>query len=177
VITGWYREFRLADMELACRDIWAGAIMTTCSNVPFFATKDGRTIGHSFAVNAAIRALTGKRARILGRPSRNAMRCALRQVGLPAHAAWQVVVVGDDLALEMCLARNSGSMGIAVTTGLQDGAAFARAPKTEKPDVVLDSFVGFVGAVSRLWPVAHPRCSVTVDCEIAQWRSKYRNQA
>lgn len=137
--------------------------MTTCPNVPFFATKDGRTIGHSFAVNAAIRALTGKRARILGRPSRNAMRCALRQVGLPAHAAWQVVVVGDDLALEMCLARNSGSMGIAVTTGLQDGAAFARAPKTEKP----------WGSGLLLIHC----CSVTVDCEIAQWRSKYCNQA
>jgi len=73
VITGWYREFQLADMDLACRDIWAGAIATTCSNVPFFATKDGPTIGHSFAINAAIRALTGKRARVLGKPSREAM--------------------------------------------------------------------------------------------------------
>jgi ribonucleotide monophosphatase NagD (HAD superfamily) len=41
VFTGWYKEFSLADMELACRDIWAGARLTSSSNVPFFATAGG----------------------------------------------------------------------------------------------------------------------------------------
>jgi 4-nitrophenyl phosphatase len=149
VITGWYREFQLADMDLACRDIWAGAIATTCSNVPFFATKDGPTIGHSFAINAAIRALTGKRARVLGKPSREAMDCALRQMGLSAQLAPQVVVVGDDLALEIRMARNSGAMAIAVITGLQDRAAFARVPAAEKPDVVLDSLEAIIDALDQ----------------------------
>lgn len=149
VITGWYREFRLADMELACRDIWAGAIATTCSNVPFFATKDGPTIGHSFAINAAIRALTGKRARVLGKPSREAMGCALRQMGLSALVARQVVVVGDDLALEIRMARNSGAMGIAVITGLHHRAAFVRVPAAEKPDVVLDSLEPIIEALDN----------------------------
>jgi 4-nitrophenyl phosphatase len=149
VITGWYREFRLAHMELACRDIWAGAIVATCSNVPFFATKDGPTIGHSFAINAAIRALTGRKARVLGKPSREAMACALRRMGLSPRMARQVVVVGDDLALEMRMARNSGAMGIAMTTGLQDRADFARAPATEKPDVILDSLKPIIEALDH----------------------------
>jgi 4-nitrophenyl phosphatase len=147
VITGWYREFQLADLDLACHDIWSGAIATTCSNVPFFATKDGPMIGHSFAINAAIRALTGKKARVLGKPSREAMGCALRQMGLSAQLAPQVVVVGDDPALEICMARNSGAMGIAVITGLQGRAAFARAPAAEKPDVVLDSLEALIEAL------------------------------
>jgi HAD superfamily hydrolase (TIGR01450 family) len=139
VLTGWYKEFTLADMERACRDIWAGAMLTTSSNVPFFATAGGRSIGHSFAINAAIRSLTEKRARILGKPSREAMACALRRMGLPASAGARAVVVGDDPALEMRLAKNSGAMGIAVTTGILDRAALSLTDKEERPDLVLDS--------------------------------------
>jgi HAD superfamily hydrolase (TIGR01450 family) len=139
VLTGWYKEFSLADMERACRDIWAGAMLTTSSNVPFFATAGGRSIGHSFAINAAIRSLTEKRARILGKPSRDAMACALRRMGLPASAGARAIVVGDDPALEMRLAKNSGAMGIAVTTGILDRAALSLTHKEERPDLVLDS--------------------------------------
>jgi HAD superfamily hydrolase (TIGR01450 family) len=139
VLTGWYKDFTLADMERACRDIWAGAMLTTASNVPFFATAGGRSIGHSFAINAAIRALTEKRARVLGKPSREAMACALRRMGLPASAGARAVVVGDDPALEMRLAKSSGAMGIAVTTGILDRAALSLTDKQERPDLVLDS--------------------------------------
>ncbi len=139
VFTGWYKEFSLADMERACRDIWAGALATTSSNVPFFATAGGRSIGHSFAINAAIRSLTAKRARILGKPSRDAMGCALRSMGLPASAGARTIVVGDDPALEMRLAKNSGAFGIAVTTGILDRAALSLADPGERPDLVLDS--------------------------------------
>jgi len=148
VFTGWYKEFSLADMERACQDIWAGALMTSSSNVPFFATAGGRSIGHSFAINAAIRSLTGKRARVLGKPSRDAMACALRQMGLPASAGVRAVVVGDDPALEMRLANNAGAMGIAVTTGVQDRAAFARTVPAERPDLVLDGLEPILEAIS-----------------------------
>jgi HAD superfamily hydrolase (TIGR01450 family) len=148
VFTGWYKEFSLADMERACRDIWAGAILTTSSNVPFFATAGGRSIGHSFAINAAIRSLTEKRARILGKPSRDAMACALRRMGLPASAGARAVVVGDDPALEMRLAKNSGAMGIAVTTGILDRAALSLTHKEERPDLVLDSLEPMLDALA-----------------------------
>jgi HAD superfamily hydrolase (TIGR01450 family) len=148
VLTGWYKEFSLADMERACRDIWAGAMLTTSSNVPFFATAGGRSIGHSFAINAAIRSLTEKRARILGKPSREAMACALRRMGLPASAGARAVVVGDDPALEMRLAKNSGAMGVAVTTGILDRAALSLTHKEERPDLVLDSLEPLMEALA-----------------------------
>jgi len=147
VFTGWYKEFTLADMERACQDLWTGAQLTTSSNVPFFATAGGRSIGHSFAINAAIRALTAKRARILGKPSRDAMACALRRMGLAASAGARTVVVGDDPALEMRLAKNAGAMGIAVTTGLHNRAALSLADKEERPDVVLDSLDPIIEAL------------------------------
>jgi HAD superfamily hydrolase (TIGR01450 family) len=147
VFTGWYKEFSLEDMERACRDIWAGALMTSSSNVPFFATAGGRSIGHSFAINAAIRSLTGKRARVLGKPSRDAMACALRRMGLAASAGARTVVVGDDPALEMRLAKNSGAMGIAVTTGILDRAALSLTDPEERPDLVLDTLEPIIEAL------------------------------
>jgi HAD superfamily hydrolase (TIGR01450 family) len=147
VITGWFKDFSLEDMERACRDIWAGALVTTSSNVPFFATAGGRAIGHSFAINAAIRSLTAKRARVLGKPSRDAMACALRRMGLPASAGARTVVVGDDPALEMRLAKNSGAMGIAMTTGILDRAALSLTDPQERPDAVLDSLESLIEAL------------------------------
>jgi 4-nitrophenyl phosphatase len=78
VYTGWFREFTFPDLEAACESIWDGAILTTASHVPFFATATGRAIGASFAVNVMITALTGKRAKVLGKPSRIAFDAAAR---------------------------------------------------------------------------------------------------
>jgi NagD protein len=115
--------------------------------VPFFATSGGRSIGHSFAINAAMRALTGKKARVLGKPSRDAFHAALRLMGLPKAAAGAVVVVGDDPALEMRLAKNGGAMGVAVTTGLQTRASLKNVPEAERPDVIVDGLEPILAAL------------------------------
>jgi HAD superfamily hydrolase (TIGR01450 family) len=138
VMTAWYKDFSLADLERACKDIWAGAQLTTSSNVPFFATAGGRSIGHSFAINAAIRSLTGKKPRILGKPSADAYFAALHRMGLPADAAPQTVVVGDDPALEMRMARLTGALGIAMTTGIQTAKNFRDGPESDRPHAILD---------------------------------------
>jgi HAD superfamily hydrolase (TIGR01450 family) len=148
VFTGWYKEFSLADMERACNDIWAGAMMTSSSNVPFFATSGGRAIGHSFAINAAIKSLTGKKARVLGKPSRDAFFAALSLMGLPKSAAPEIVVVGDDPALEMRLAKNAGAMGIAVTTGIQTRATLSKLHNAETPDVIEDGLLPILEALN-----------------------------
>ena len=138
VFTGWYREFTFPHLELACRDVWAGALLTTASNVPFFAAKGGRAIGTSFAINAMIGSLTGKRARVLGKPARTALRCALRLMGLPVSAESHTLVVGDDPALELRMSNRAGAIGIGVTTGLSDRAAFASSPATDAAFLVSD---------------------------------------
>jgi len=139
VYTGWFREFTFADLEAACHDVWAGARFTTASNVPFFATSGGRSIGASFAINAMIRALTGRRATVLGKPARAALQCALRSMGLPPRALRHTVVIGDDPALEIRMARSAGALAVAVTTGLHDRNGLRRARAAERPDVILPS--------------------------------------
>ena len=84
VYTGWFREFTFPDLEAACQSVWDGALVTTASHVPFFATAHGRAIGASFAINAMIAAMTGKRAKVLGKPSRTAFDTAATRWASPA---------------------------------------------------------------------------------------------
>lgn len=149
VFTGWFKEFTFPDLEAACTDVWAGALATTASNVPFFAARGGRAIGASFAINAMIRSLTGKSTKVLGKPSREALRCALRRMGLGAADEAHCVVVGDDPALEMRMARAGGALGIAVTTGLNDAAAFAAVAPAERPDAVLPGLQPLIKVFAR----------------------------
>jgi len=149
VFTAGYPGFGMADLEAACRDVWAGADLATASHVPFYAVRGGRAIGVSFAMNKMIGALTGKQARVLGKPSRVAMECALRQMGVPLSAAGRTIVVGDDPALEMRMARRMGAAAIAVTTGLADEAAFARVAAAERPDMVLGGLGWIIETLQR----------------------------
>jgi HAD superfamily hydrolase (TIGR01450 family) len=148
VFTGWFREFTLPDLEMACSDVWDGAIVTTASNVPFFAALSGRAIGASFAINAMIRAMTGKQAKVLGKPSQDALHSGLALMNLPRSAAKSTVIVGDDPALEMRMARVSGALGVAVTTGLNNAADFLACAPSQQADVILSGLEPIVKALS-----------------------------
>jgi 4-nitrophenyl phosphatase len=139
VYTGWFREFTFPDLEAACQSVWDGAILTTASHVPFFATATGRAIGASFAVNAMITSLTNKRAKVLGKPSRIAFDAAARAMGLGPAAAKGIVVVGDDPALEMRMANGAGAVSIGMTTGLMKRDTVDGLSVAETPMVLLDS--------------------------------------
>ncbi len=58
VYVGWHPECGMRDIETACRAIWAGAKLYVASDVPFFATKQGRSMGYSYAIVGAIRRMT-----------------------------------------------------------------------------------------------------------------------
>ncbi len=146
VFTGWFREFGFPDLEAACRDVWAGAALTTASHVPFFATRDGKAIGSSFAINAMVRSMTGKRAIVLGKPSRHAFRTAMGMMGLPISAARQIVVVGDDPGLEMRMANGVGAVSVCVATGLQTLDSMGALAAKERPALALAS----IGELTRL---------------------------
>ncbi|HWU02486.1 MAG TPA: HAD hydrolase-like protein, partial [Novosphingobium sp.] len=139
VFTAWFRDFTFPDLEAGCEAVWAGARLTTASHVPFFATAKGRGIGSSFAINKMISALTGKQAKVLGKPSRVAFDAALAAMELPRSAAGQVVVVGDDPALEMAMARGCGAIGVGMTTGLMRADTVGGLPEGQQPDAVIDA--------------------------------------
>ena len=58
VYVGWHPDCGMKDIESACHAIWAGAKLYVASDVPFFATKQGRTIGYTYAIVGAIRRVT-----------------------------------------------------------------------------------------------------------------------
>ncbi|WP_068071910.1 HAD-IIA family hydrolase [Novosphingobium lentum] len=145
VYTGWFREFDFDALEAGCASLWHGARLVTASHVPFFATATGRAIGSSFAINAMLTAMTGKRARVLGKPSRVALDVALATMGLPRRAAAQIVVVGDDPALEMRMANAAGSLSIGMSTGIMKSDADLA--ERDRPHALLDSLEPLLAAI------------------------------
>lgn len=135
VYTGWFREFDFPALEAGCHSLWNGARLVTASNVPFFATENGRAIGASYPINAMFTAMTRKRPRILGKPSRVAFETALGVMGLPRSAAKHMVVVGDDPALEMRMANDAGALSVGLATGVM--SPDADLPEHSRPSCLL----------------------------------------
>lgn len=135
VYTGWFREFDFNALEAGCHSLWNGAKLVTASNVPFFATENGRAIGASYPINAMLTSMTGKRPRILGKPSRVAFETALAVMGLPRSAAKNIVVVGDDPALEMRMANGVGALSVGLATGIMPSDVAL--PEKDRPSVLL----------------------------------------
>lgn len=138
VYSAWFRSFTFPALELACRDIWAGAILATASHVPFFAAAGGRAIGSSFAINAMLKAMTGKKATIVGKPSLVAFRQSLRLMGLKKADAPHVIVVGDDAALESRMANAAGAISVGVATGLNPLDFWYALPPRDRPLLALE---------------------------------------
>lgn len=145
VYTGWFREFDFAALEAGCHSLWHGARLFTASNVPFFATENGRAIGASYPINAMLTAMTRKRPRILGKPSRVAFETALAIMGMPRSATRDVVVVGDDPALEMRMANAVGAQSIGLATGIMGSDVTLQ--EKDRPSVLLNDLKPLLDAL------------------------------
>jgi 4-nitrophenyl phosphatase len=129
VLVGWYTEFTLSDLEAAARAVMAGAAFYTASKVPFVASREGKTIGISGAICAAIKCVTGKNAVIVGKPSACALKVACTRLNV--HPS-DIVIVGDDPGLENAMAMRGSALSVAVHTGLANAEIFAAlAPGTQ----------------------------------------------
>ncbi|HXZ67435.1 MAG TPA: HAD hydrolase-like protein, partial [Alphaproteobacteria bacterium] len=135
VYVGWYREFNMESLEAAYDAVSKGAALYTASNVPFFATAGGRGLGTSFAICAMLKALTKKDAKVLGKPSAEALRSASRRLGIPID---QMAIIGDDPLCEIRLARYGEALAIGVTTGVNKRADFEAQQGKLRPDLVID---------------------------------------
>jgi HAD superfamily hydrolase (TIGR01450 family) len=122
VLVGWYPEFTLADLEAAARAVMAGAAFYTVSKVPFVASREGKTIGISGAISAAIKSVTGKNPVIVGKPSASALKVASTRLSVHPN---DIVIVGDDPGLENAMAIRGGALSVAVHTGLAKADNFS----------------------------------------------------
>jgi NagD protein len=134
VLIGWYREFTMDSLEAACRAVWQGARVYSASQALFFATAAGKALGTSRAIAGALKALTGCRVNIIGKPSLDALRSAGHRLGARLS---DLAVVGDDPDLEVPMAHRGRSLAIGVHSGLGDRDAFARLPVDRRPHLTL----------------------------------------
>jgi ribonucleotide monophosphatase NagD (HAD superfamily) len=135
VYVGWHPDCHMRDIEAACQAVWKGARLYVASNVPFFATRQGRTMGYSSAIVGAIRHMTHAPMILTGKPSLHALRFVARRLGVRAS---EVAVVGDDPGVETVMARRLGATAFGVTTGVTDAAGWKRERGLRRPHQVLD---------------------------------------
>lgn len=136
VYVAWHPECTMPHIHLACERVLEGAAFLTASDVPFFATRDGRSFGYSCAINGAVARVTGREPEACGKPSELALRLVAEQLGV---AEEDVGVVGDDAVAEMQMARAGGALGIAVASGSTTRAQWAAQPHDRAPHLVIDS--------------------------------------
>lgn len=146
VYIGWHPDCTMKDIEIAARAIWNGAQLYVASDVPFFATAAGKTIGYSHAIAAAVRRLTGAPMTLTGKPSLHALRLAAKKLQVPMR---RIGVVGDDPLVEMIMARRGGAIGFGVTTGITGASDWARQPLNRRPHRVLQELRELLKLVSR----------------------------
>jgi HAD superfamily hydrolase (TIGR01450 family) len=154
VYVGWHPECGMKDIEAACHAIWAGAKLYVASDVPFFATRQGRAMGYSYAIVGAIRRMTKAPTILTGKPSLHALRFVAKKLGLPARS---VGVVGDDAGVEIIMARRGGATAFGVTTGVMTKEDWAREQGKRRPHRVLTQLHDLLtsGAVQTVAPAAN----------------------
>jgi 4-nitrophenyl phosphatase len=134
VYIAWHPECNMKDIEAAIHAIWKGAQLYVASDVPFFATTHGKTMGYSHAITAAVRKLTRAPMILVGKPSLHALRLVSKRLGVPMK---RVAVIGDDPLVEMIMARRGGAMGFGVTTGMMTAESWAAQPPGRRPHRVV----------------------------------------
>ncbi|MET0292098.1 MAG: HAD hydrolase-like protein [Steroidobacteraceae bacterium] len=134
VYVGWHPDCHMRDIEAACQAVWGGARLYVASNVPFFATRHGRTMGYSSAIVGAIRHMTHVPMILTGKPSLHALRFVARRLGVKPR---EVGVVGDDAGVETVMARRLGATAFGVTTGVTDAGGWKRERGLRRPHRVL----------------------------------------
>jgi ribonucleotide monophosphatase NagD (HAD superfamily) len=136
VLVGWDDALGYAQLRAACDSVWAGAPLLATSTAAVFSLDGRRAPGWSGAVVAGIRQTTGARAITLGKPSPEALREVCRSLGV---APRRTLVVGDDLSLEVAMARRSGARSALVLTGLSQASDVEALPAGRRPDAVLET--------------------------------------
>lgn len=143
VYVAWHPECTMDHIHAACARVLDGAAFLTASDVPYFATKDGRSFGYSCAINGAIARVTGHEPEPCGKPSALALRLIAERLGV---AEAEVGVVGDDAVAEMQMARAGGAIGIAVANGSTNREQWAAQPPERAPHLVIDSVADLLTA-------------------------------
>jgi HAD superfamily hydrolase (TIGR01450 family) len=135
VLIGADPEFGYRKLEAACRAVWAGAPLLVTSMAAFFASRAGPVPSISGAIAAGIRHATGVEPMVVGKPSPLVMDVL---AALFETTARHLVVVGDDLDLEIRMARQAGAYSVLVLSGTTRAEALQHVPAEQQPHLVVN---------------------------------------
>lgn len=150
-------ELTYANLNRAFRLVRAGAQLVGMHRNPWWLTPAGATLDSGGFV-VALEYATGKRALILGKPSRAFFLEAARELaaevrarGEPRLARGQIAMVGDDVRTDVLAAQRAGLRGVFVRTGKHGDAELADASgdrrRGGRPDAVAAGLADVVAAL------------------------------
>lgn len=106
--------FTYSSLNTAFRQVEAGAELIALANNRKFVGDDGEMCLDAGAFVAALEFGSGKRAKVLGKPSPDFFRLAVKSMGL---AAAEAAMIGDDAEFDASAAVKAGLTGVLVRTG------------------------------------------------------------
>ncbi len=134
VVIGDAREnFGYKNMNEAFRYIIEGADIIAAAKNKYFMDRDGRLSLDCGPFIVGLEYATGKKAIVIGKPSKDFFLLSVRKMGLKPE---EVAVVGDDIEADVKGGMDAGLKGILVRTGKFREEDLK---KGIKPDLILDS--------------------------------------
>jgi len=125
------------------RELMAGAELIAMHMNKYFQTGDGLAMDIGAFV-AGLEFISGKQARVIGKPSQDFFKLAVASLQLDAK---DIIVVGDDVENDVGGAQASGIRGVLVKTGKYRDELFEKSEVT--PDAIIDSVANLPELLSR----------------------------
>ena len=145
-----------ANLDRAFRLVRGGAELIGMHRNPWWITPEGPTLDAG-AFLVALEWATGRKARIVGKPSPAFFRVAIERLAAEAAARGEprlrrhdLVMVGDDVGSDIGGARRAGMRTVFVRSGKHGDAeltAAAKGPRGYVPDAVAPSLVEVIAAL------------------------------
>ncbi len=134
VVGDAYRNFTYDNLNRAFRHLMEGAGLITAAKNRYFKEGDGKLSLDAGPFVRALEFASGKRAKVIGKPSREFFLSAVRSMNLSPE---ECAVVGDDIESDVLGGMKAGLYGILVKTGKFREEDL----KKGKPDLVIESVV------------------------------------
>jgi HAD superfamily hydrolase (TIGR01450 family) len=142
VFVGNQQQVDLDAVERAGRAVDRGAPLLTSSYVRGYAGANGIILSRGAMITAAVAKAGGARPRIVGKPSRAAVRELSARLGVPPRS---ICVIGDDHRMDIALGNIGHCKTILVRSGISGDMPISEMTARQRPDVA-------IGAVAELLP-------------------------
>ena len=136
VVCGLDRQITYEKLDAALRNLNAGAKFILANNDPTLPREHGSSIG-SGAIAASLEYASGRKPdAVVGKPSVYLIKKLLQMHKIKPRDA---VFLGDRLEIDIRMANKAGMKSVLVLTGVAKRKDVLRAPKSDRPDLIVKS--------------------------------------